>query len=172
MRTTSPSSTPISSTTSTASLPGRSGTGVFSIPWNSRALWFDPLPSARRAATQCTTGTPARRAAAARRAALGIIVGRAISASWGSAARSPITPFWHSWVTSTVCEGSTRAARSMAMSGSRWSWAVVQVAVVQVAVVQVAVVQVAVVQVAVVQVAVGPVTVRTSGSTRPSGSGR
>ena len=53
-------STPISSGTPTASLPGDSFTGACFTPEERRALRFAPLPSSRVSAVQCTTVTPAR----------------------------------------------------------------------------------------------------------------
>src|SRR4051794_8690649 len=91
-----------SATTSVAGVPRSSRTGNFSIAPNSRALWLEPRSSVRRPATQCTTGTPAARAAAHSSAPLGRTVPRAVSASAGNADDSPITPFWHSLVTSAA----------------------------------------------------------------------
>ena len=48
LSTRSESATPISGTTCTAGVPGVSGTAVFNMPMNRRALWFDPWPSGRR----------------------------------------------------------------------------------------------------------------------------
>ena len=111
----SPSSTPISGITRTASLPGVSRTSDLRAALNSRAFVFEPRPSGRRVATQCTTEAPAARADFASRAAHWIIPSRAISASCGKTARSPNTPFWHSWVTNAVCDGSTSSRRSGGM---------------------------------------------------------
>ena len=68
---------------------------------------------------QCTTGTPAARAAAHSRAPFGITVAAADAASSGSTESAPITPFWHSLVTTAVCAGSSNASRSRAIGDSR-----------------------------------------------------
>src|SRR5258706_4280583 len=106
-------STPISSGTCTAALPGESLTSDFCTPPNKRALWFAPLRSSRVSAVQCTTAIPAARAARASRAQLPTrSTAAAASASAGKTDGEPTTPFWTSCNTSAVCSGATSAARS------------------------------------------------------------
>ena len=118
LSTMSESATPISGTTCTAGVPGRRGTGVLSMPMNSRALWLEPWPSSRRMARQWTTATPAARAPAARRAMLGTAVRCAASASWGRAASGPMVAPWHSWVTRAVCPAATSSRQIQAHGDS------------------------------------------------------
>src|SRR3954453_12946291 len=87
------------STTCVAVSPSSIGRGALRIAMNSRAFVLDPRPSGRRPAVQCSTGIPALRAAAQSLAPFGMTVEAAASASCGSAATGPITPFWHSLVT-------------------------------------------------------------------------
>ena len=106
---------PSSATTSTSGLPGSRATGALRTPMNSRAFVLAPRPSARRYAVQCTTWTPAARAAGTRRPRFGSISTAAASASAGRAERAPTTPFCTSEVTIAVWVGATRAPRSSGM---------------------------------------------------------
>src|SRR5438094_3472127 len=114
-RTRSDAATPISGTISACGVPGTSGLGDRRVAMKRRAFWFEPRPSARRTAVVWTTGTPARRAAAARRAMAGT-TGAAARASSGRSEWSPITPRWHSLATSAACGGTRSAARATATS--------------------------------------------------------
>ena len=74
------------------------------------ALWLEPRPSGRRCTRQCTTCTPAARAAGNSRTMLGSATRRASSASAASPAFGPMTAPWHSWVTIAVCPGAASSA--------------------------------------------------------------
>ena len=88
---------------------------------NSLALWLDPRPSGRRCTRQCTTRTPAARAAGSSRAMLGSASRRASSASAAKPASGPITAPWHSWVMRAVCPGADQFGKlgSYAMRAHR-----------------------------------------------------
>ena len=82
-----------------------------------RPLVLAPLLSARRSAWQWITWTPAARAASISAASCGTTAAASLPRS-GIEARSPITPRCISEVTSAVCSGAIRAARSRGMTGS------------------------------------------------------
>ena len=87
---------------------GRCGTGDRRIAPNSRALRLEPRSSGRRPAVQWTTGTPAvARGRAHPRSVGDHRCSRPPPASSGSTESAPMTPFWHSLVTTAVCAGST-----------------------------------------------------------------
>src|SRR5437879_513202 len=111
------SSTPISGTTSAESEPGSRLMPIFMEYRYIGALVDAARRSARRHATQCRTGMPTARAAAARRPAVAM-AGAATSARSRSGASAPTIPFWHSCVTSTVWPGATRVARSSGTAGA------------------------------------------------------
>ena len=89
--------------------------GPFAAPWNRGALVLAPRRSARVAAMQCRIPHPAARPVATSRPTFSTRpVAFADSASAGSRLRSPITPFWHSWVSTTVLAGATSSDSCMA----------------------------------------------------------
>ena len=108
------------SISSVPSLPGVIGPGpsclAFAAPWKSGALVLAPRRSSRVAAMQCRTPQPAARPVVTSRLTFPTSpVASADSASAGSRLRWPMTPFWHSWVRTTVDSGTTSSASFMAV---------------------------------------------------------
>src|SRR5689334_4943007 len=98
--------------------PGDMGPGPSSalraVPRNSGAFVLAPRRSARVAAMQCRIPQPAARPVVTNRFTFSTKpISLADSARAGRRLRSPMTPFWHSCVRTTVDSGATRSASCM-----------------------------------------------------------
>src|SRR3954447_4696473 len=101
----------------TDGLPGSFAAPALRTPANRRALRFTPKAPAGFSAVQCTTRTPAVRAAFAVATARSISpVSAAAAAKAGKAEEVPTTPSCISWSTSAVVAGRTSVASSGAMA--------------------------------------------------------
>src|SRR3954451_22943656 len=84
------------------------------VPWKSGALVLAPRRSSRVAAMQWSTPQPAARPVVTSRLTFSTRpIVFADSASAGRRLNSPMTPFWHSCVSTTVDSGATRSASCM-----------------------------------------------------------